>query len=124
MIDLVSEGFQTEELAEERVATDDQRRHIAEVDAVVRFDDRQGRTGFVLGSMKTHVSGDSDIRQLSDKVQRHYAQRERFAGHDILLAFMAETMQPHVMDRVKSTCKQLGVRLYARNGSSISRVAL
>ena len=60
MIDLVSEGFQTEELVEARVATDDQRRHIAEVDAVVHSVNQQGRTGFVLGSMKTHVSGDSD----------------------------------------------------------------
>jgi hypothetical protein len=37
---------------------------------------------------------------------------------------MAETMQPSVMDRVTSACKQLGVRLYTRNGSSISQVAL
>jgi hypothetical protein len=99
-------------------------RDVGEVDAVVRFVGQQGRTGFMVGSMKTHVSGDSDIRKLAKQVRDHYAQRMPIGGYTIQLAFMAETMRPSQLDRVKATCKRMGVRLYKRNGRSSSRVEL
>jgi hypothetical protein len=121
--DLASEGAVAEELAEERVAKGE-KGDAAEVDLVVRFVDKQGCPGFVIGSMKTQVSGDSDVIMLDTKVQQHYAHRAPFAGHPIQLAFMAETVKPDQLGRLKATCKSKGVRLYQRNGRSISRVQL
>lgn len=118
--DLQNEGIQAEELAEERVAKGGQG-DVAEVDVAVRFVDG---TGFVVGSMKPNVSGDSDVRNLEKKIREHYAQRAPFAGHPIQPAFMAETVKTGALDRLKATYKEKGVRLYARNGRSISRVQL
>lgn len=121
--DLASEGATAEELAEERVVKGGQG-DAAEVDLVVRFVDAEGRTGFVIGSMKTTIGGDSDVSNLEKKVQQYFAPRAPFAGHPIQLAFMAETVRPDLMSKLKATCKSKNVRLYARNGRSISRVQL
>lgn len=120
--DLASEDIQAQELSEERVAKGEQR-DAAEVDVAVRFEHGNGM-GFVVGSMKTSVGGDSDVRNLEKKIKEHYAQRAPFAGCRIQPAFMAETVKPGQLDRLKATCREKGVRLYARNGRSISRVQL
>mmetsp|Transcript_3805 Transcript_3805/g.8154 ORF Transcript_3805/g.8154 Transcript_3805/m.8154 type:complete len:89 (+) Transcript_3805:2-268(+) len=78
--------------------------------------------GFVVGSMKTTVRGDSDIRKLENRIKEHYAQRAPFAGYPVQTAFMAEVVKPPELDRLKATCREKAVRLYARNGRSISRV--
>ena len=116
--DLAEEGIVAEELAEERV-TKVGTADVAEVDVAVGSVDG---SRFVLGSMKTYVSGDGDVRQLAQKVAQYYAPRPPFKGRPIDLAFMAEVVKDEQRGRLLATCKQLGVRLYARNGSSISRV--
>mmetsp|Transcript_727 Transcript_727/g.1656 ORF Transcript_727/g.1656 Transcript_727/m.1656 type:complete len:86 (+) Transcript_727:1-258(+) len=77
--------------------------------------------GFVVG---TYVSGDSDIGKLEKKIQERYTQRAPFAGCPIQKAFMAEAVKPGQLDKLKATCREKGVRLYARNGRSITRVQL
>lgn len=142
--DLASEGVKAVELGAQRVAKGAQGDE-AEVDVAIRsvcepgavgtvcFADAPGcvgasrfagESGFVVGSMKSHINGDSDVRKSEKKIQQHYTQRVPFAGSTIQPAFMAETVKPGHLDRLKATCAERGVRLYARNGRSISRVQL
>ena len=97
---------------------------VAEVDISVRYIDAHGQPGFVLGSAKTHVSGDSDVKSLDKKVRDQYEPHPPFLGHRVKRAFMAELVQPGKQKLLEDTCKSLGVQLYARSGRSIHRVQL
>jgi hypothetical protein len=121
--DLASEGIQAEELAGELVIKalsaegQELEQHQAEVDVVVRL---VNEPGFVVGSIKTHVVGDSDIGKLEKKIREQYAHRLPFAGHRIQPAFMAETVKTGRLDRLKAACKARGVRLCGCTGRALA----
>lgn len=117
--DFAEEGVELIVMPEERVVKSDGR-DVAEVDVALGYKDG---TGFVIGSMKTAVSGDCDVMDLVNTIKTHYAPRMPFKGRLIQPVFMAEVVRSG-HDRLRDTCRKFGVRLYARNGRSISMVQL
>lgn len=106
-----------EVLPELRVLYDQEGKAIAEFDAVVRAGEV-----YIVGSMKTYVNGDSDIKSLNKQVHEKLPDCEPFKGHAIRPAFMAEKVEESKVQRILQTCRRMGVQLYRRTGSSIGRV--
>jgi len=100
-----------------RIIKDSAGKHIAELDAVVDYDD-----AFIIGSHKTKVAGDSDIKNLRRKVDEIVVHHPPFQGKRIELAFMTEHADEGAKQRLRDTAKVYNVRLFERNGRAISRV--
>jgi len=100
-----------------RIIKDSAGKHIAELDAVVDYDD-----AFIIGSHKTKVAGDSDIKNLRRKVDEIVVHHPPFQGKRIELAFMTEHADEGARQHLRDTAKVYNVRMFERNGRAISRV--
>ena len=72
---------------------------------MVEFDD-----SFVIGSHKTSVDGDSDIKSLRKKVDEIVSHHPPFKGKRLEMAFMAENADERAKQRMCDACKAPGVR--------------